>query len=658
MKFVIIITIAFIFLFFPTEVFAESETFTVAARDYEQKGIYLNTGDELSFSIQVRGGANDDLNMIIGIPGEDIIEGLVVDNHSDEFTASSSGTFVFTFDNTISKISNKSVLFSYEITQNTYYMYIENIPEYAKAHASNAVFDATKYWKSVFPKMNFYVADSQSDADIIIQWVKDFTGVNHVGFQYMQLVEIGLGDSSCLDQWNPYSSNHVTKITTHEIGHAIGLEHSDNPNSIMYYTVSMTQYGQVSEQFNMGKNQGTFIPLCLSQEPASIQYSVETTDTRSGFDVYVVPGKEYFDKIMQGESFVYYSDDCSNEGYLEYFAECKGIVHGSGLVIVHDHGLSSSTASITVKYAEIDYDGYPSPTDTKIRTQIHETAVIYAHIFEDQFDFTSSYFQNKDDSIRFEDGNGYLIHRYAEFANLGQLFNSFGMSLTKDCFIFPDGRSFCNNENYYLEFYVNGEMYSSLEQYVINDGDVIEIIYGSSSKPVPSIQTETNVPIESRITESVEKYFETINNIECGLGTIEKNGQCVVDNGKSSKGGGCLIATATYGSELAPQVQQLRELRDNSLLQTESGVNFMNSFNDFYYSFSPIIADYERENTIFREVVKIAITPMIYNLSILNYVDMDSEESVLGYGISLIVLNLGMYIGIPAILIIWIRKRF
>jgi len=121
-------------------------------------------------------------------------------------------------------------------------------------------------------------------------------------------------------------------------------------------------------------------------------------------------------------------------------------------------------------------------------------------------------------------------------------------------------------------------------------------------------------------------------------------------------GGGCLIATATYGSELAPQVQQLRELRDNSLLNTESGTSFMESFNDVYYSFSPIIADYERENPVFKEMVKIAITPMISSLSILNYVDMDSEAEVLGYGISLIVLNLAMYVGIPASVIIGIRR--
>ncbi len=121
--------------------------------------------------------------------------------------------------------------------------------------------------------------------------------------------------------------------------------------------------------------------------------------------------------------------------------------------------------------------------------------------------------------------------------------------------------------------------------------------------------------------------------------------------------GGCLIATATYGSELAPQVQMLREIRDNSLLETNSGKSFMNSFNEFYYSFSPYIADYERQNPAFRETVKVTITPMISSLSILNYVEMDSEESVLGYGISLILLNVGMYFGVPAIVIFAIKKR-
>ena len=121
-------------------------------------------------------------------------------------------------------------------------------------------------------------------------------------------------------------------------------------------------------------------------------------------------------------------------------------------------------------------------------------------------------------------------------------------------------------------------------------------------------------------------------------------------------GGGCLIATATYGSEMSTEVQQLRELRDNQLLQTESGTAFMGIFNDIYYSFSPIIADYERENPYFKEAVKIAITPMISSLSLME--NANSESEVLSIGISVIALNLGMYLGIPAIVIIGIKKKF
>ncbi len=116
---------------------------------------------------------------------------------------------------------------------------------------------------------------------------------------------------------------------------------------------------------------------------------------------------------------------------------------------------------------------------------------------------------------------------------------------------------------------------------------------------------------------------------------------------ETAEGGGCLIATAAFGSELAPQVQQLRELRDNTILQTESGTAFMAGFNQFYYSFSPVIADLERESPIFKEAVKLTLTPMLSSLSLLNYVDIDSEQDMLGYGISLIILNAGMYVGIP-----------
>jgi hypothetical protein len=121
--------------------------------------------------------------------------------------------------------------------------------------------------------------------------------------------------------------------------------------------------------------------------------------------------------------------------------------------------------------------------------------------------------------------------------------------------------------------------------------------------------------------------------------------------------GGCLIATAAFGSELAPQVQSLREIRDNTVLQTQSGTTFMAWFNQFYYSFSPAIADYERENLAFKESVKITLTPLLTSLTLLQYADIDSESEMLGYGIGIILLNIGMYFIAPAIIIMKIRKR-
>jgi hypothetical protein len=123
------------------------------------------------------------------------------------------------------------------------------------------------------------------------------------------------------------------------------------------------------------------------------------------------------------------------------------------------------------------------------------------------------------------------------------------------------------------------------------------------------------------------------------------------------EGGGCLIATAAFGSELAPQVQFLREIRDNTVLQTESGSTFMTGFNQFYYSFSPAVADYERENPAFKEAVKITLTPLLTSLTLLQYADIDSESEMLGYGIGVILLNIGMYFVAPAVLIMTVRKR-
>jgi hypothetical protein len=76
-------------------------------------------------------------------------------------------------------------------------------------------------------------------------------------------------------------------------------------------------------------------------------------------------------------------------------------------------------------------------------------------------------------------------------------------------------------------------------------------------------------------------------------------------------GGGCLIATATYGSELSDEVQFLRNFRDHSILETRTGSSFMIVFNAWYYSFSPTFAQFIREQSTVKTVTRFALYPLM-----------------------------------------------
>ena len=180
---------------------------------------------------------------------------------------------------------------------------------------------------------------------------------------------------------------------------------------------------------------------------------------------------------------------------------------------------------------------------------------------------------------------------------------------------------------------------------------------GSSGAPVveEEVPESTQTQVVDEEPEVDEEPVMESSQPVCGPGTVLKNNVCVAEQ---QGGGGCLIATAAFGSEMAPQVQFLREIRDGTVLQTQSGSTFMTGFNQFYYSFSPMIADYERENPVFKEAVKLIITPLLTSLTLLQYVDIASESDMLGYGIVIILLNIGMYFITPAVLITKIRSFY
>jgi len=185
---------------------------------------------------------------------------------------------------------------------------------------------------------------------------------------------------------------------------------------------------------------------------------------------------------------------------------------------------------------------------------------------------------------------------------------------------------------------------------------VVEEIHSEAAEETHTEEAaeETHTEEAAEETHTEEAAEETHDDLSTLEETMQETSQ---ETSSSEEGGGCLIATAAFGSEMAPQVQFLRELRDNTVLQTQSGTSFMTGFNQFYYSFSPAVADLERENPIFKEAVKLTLTPLLASLTLLNYVDIDSESEMLGYGIGIIMLNIGMYFVAPAIVIAKIRTR-
>ena len=128
------------------------------------------------------------------------------------------------------------------------------------------------------------------------------------------------------------------------------------------------------------------------------------------------------------------------------------------------------------------------------------------------------------------------------------------------------------------------------------------------------------------------------------------------DGQNNKEGGGCLIATAAYGTEMAGQVQLLREVRDGAVMKTPAGASFVESFNAAYYAFSPAVADLERQSPAFREAVRIGIAPMLATLSLLGATEIDSGEEVVAYGLAVILMNAALYAGVPVASVLAARR--
>jgi len=114
----------------------------------------------------------------------------------------------------------------------------------------------------------------------------------------------------------------------------------------------------------------------------------------------------------------------------------------------------------------------------------HEHPSVLVRIFGDKFDFSLPAYQIKNSWIHFEAQDGNTVHRHSTGVTMGYLFETLGIGLTEECYVFPDGREFCTNEDYSLKYYINHEKVSGINDSVLQDGDKILISYGNESQEV------------------------------------------------------------------------------------------------------------------------------------------------------------------------------
>ena len=188
---------------------------------------------------------------------------------------------------------------------------------------------------------------------------------------------------------------------------------------------------------------------------------------------------------------------------------------------------------------------------------------------------------------------------------------------------------------------------------------VTETVEVGAEATVTETETVTEVA-EVQTTTVTESITETITKMKTTTAPAETITETVTETATVVEQPRCLIATAAFGSELAPQVQALREFRDGFIMKTFAGRNFMTAFNAFYYSWSPYVARAEYENPMLRGVIRSSIYPLLFILDLSKYAaEPFSPIPELAALVSGLVVSslIGLIYLAPPILTIWLILR-
>ena len=96
--------------------------------------------------------------------------------------------------------------------------------------------------------------------------------------------------------------------------------------------------------------------------------------------------------------------------------------------------------------------------------------------------------------------DGTTIHKHSSNVPISEFLKSIRMDASNGCFITDSNQRFCDNDQYKLKFYVNGNQTKDIMSYVINDDDRILITYGkeNTTEINRQLQELNNLPINKK----------------------------------------------------------------------------------------------------------------------------------------------------------------
>jgi len=162
--------------------------------------------------------------------------------------------------------------------------------------------------------------------------------------------------------------------------------------------------------------------------------------------------------------------------------------------------------------------------------------------------------------------------------------------------------------------------------------------YATSTSYIWTVSMSTTTTLYSTsYTSTTTTMTTTSTSVSATTSTTSTTTTATVTTTRAVTPGRCIIASAAYGSELSPYVQFLREFRDCHVANSFAGSQFMKSFNTFYYSFSPLLAEFISGSGTARAATRALLAPLLGSLrigqAVFHVFQPNSELGVLAAGL-------------------------